>query len=169
MAVLTIGALPAARTTAPKTLGVRRRPSSTAPSAARTSDAIRIATTPRVVSSNTGLPGAMVVPAPVPARTLPKRKRIEPPAPPALNRHRAPGVAPSSGTASTDGADYEYYSPSPPPPAPAPSGGGGGALEPVIDLDEAPPADGIPKWAAVGAIAACAVLGLMLLHRQGIV
>lgn len=168
MAVLTIGAVPS--------LGARRR---TVTPAAKTSAAVRVATAPRVVSSSSGLPGAYVVPAP-PKPTISFGRQRESAERRAAVRAvsaasmPAPAPAPSSTSVlsrSHVSADYGA----------APSGGGGGGggggtasggYEAAGDAgggSGAPSDDGIPKWAAIGAIAVCAIVGLAVLHRQGVI
>jgi hypothetical protein len=132
----------------------------------------------RPISSNTGLPGALAPPAKessTAGRTLGKRRK----AAPGASSAPAP-VAPVAATSASRGAavasDYGWREDSEVFVPVEPSGGGGGgggavrpASEVVIDPPEETPKDGIPKWAAFAGIAACVVVGAIVLHNRGVI
>lgn len=171
MSVYTLGAVPA-----PRPLNLRRKPSA----APKTSSAVRAVTAIArpAGSSNTGLPGQLAPPRK--ELNLRKRPTSAPPSP-ALNKRRLPGSAPApapapAGSGIASGGDYgryddgggalETFVPS--------GGGGGGLVVPASDVRPEPapaaePSDGIPTWAAIAGIALCAVVGVVLFHRQGLV
>ncbi len=178
-----MGALPAARGAAPKTLGKRKLPATASKTSAATAVAARIAARP--VSSNTGLPGALAPPAP---KTLGKRKLPAPiPATasaPTLGKRKLPSSSPSPGPAPSSGGgsaiasgDYEWHDGGDDSerfePLPAPSGGP--MVRPASDVEIVPPGgdvapkDGISKWAAFAGIAACVLVGAFVLHQRGVI
>lgn len=185
MSVMTLGALPAR-----KTISLGKR-TAAAPVAARTAT-VRAPLARPLVSSNTGLPGALAPAAPSTGSSFMKPRppvsapaQVSSPAPaPSILQSRpaapAPAPAPAPGGAVT-ASDYGWYQDG------GSSGGGGGGgysggggggggmlepasdVRPIVDPADGAPKDGIPTWAAVGGIALVAIVGVVLLHRQGIV